>query len=128
MALNVLLVDDSDTTRRIITKALKMAQTPIGELHEAVNGEEALELLSRHWVDLVFADINMPVMDGVELVKRLKQDELLENLPVIIVSTEGSAQRISLLNELGVRAFIRKPFTPEMLQEVVNDVMGEKHG
>jgi two-component system chemotaxis response regulator CheY len=65
MALNVLLVDDSETVREIIAKTLQVAQVPVNELYMASNGREALDLMGEHWVDLVFSDINMPVMGGV---------------------------------------------------------------
>lgn len=123
MAYNVLLVDDSETTRAIIAKTLRLAGVPVGTLLEAGNGEEALELLSHEWVDLVFADLNMPVMDGMELVSRMSQDGLLANIPVVVVSTEGSERRMSELKLLGIKAYVRKPFTPEKLGRLVNELL-----
>ena len=76
-------------------------------------------------MDLVFADINMPVMGGVELVKRMKADEDMKSIPVVIVSTEGSATRINGLMESGVKAFLRKPFTPEGLKTIIDGIMGK---
>ena len=123
MAFNILLVDDSLTVRAVIAKALKLAGVDVGQLHEAANGAEALEVLDREWVDLVFADISMPVMDGEELVQRLADSGALAALPVVIVSSAGSEPRIQRLKELGVREFIHKPFTPEQIREVVDTVM-----
>ena len=74
MAYNILLVDDSATVRAIISKTLTMAGVETGQIFEAANGQEALELLGREWVDLVFADINMPVMGGVEMIEKMYQD------------------------------------------------------
>ena len=124
MALNILVVDDSDTVRAVIAKTLQLAGVPIGELFEAANGEEALQLLDDNWIDLVFADINMPVMNGVEMVDRMHKDGLLKTIPVVIVSTEGSTTRIDLLKAKGVSGYIRKPFTPELLRQVVDDLVG----
>jgi two-component system chemotaxis response regulator CheY len=124
MALNVLVVDDSETVRAIIARTLRLAEVPVGELYQASDGKQALEILHNNWVDLVFADINMPVMNGVELVERMSADGLLKTVPVIIVSTEGSAARIEQLKAKGVSAYVRKPFTPEILREAVRATTG----
>jgi len=124
MALNILIVDDSQTVRSVIAKTLRLAELPIGELLEASNGAEALELLGAHWVDLVFSDINMPVMGGMELIDRMRDDETHASTPVIVVSTEGSTTRIEELKAKNIDAYIRKPFSPEQLREVVDQVLG----
>ncbi len=128
MALNILVVDDSNTVRAVIAKTLKLTGVPINELLEAANGREALQILQDHWVDLIFSDINMPVMGGVEMIQQMKQDDVLKTIPVIVVSTEGSATRIEQLKAQGVRAYIRKPFTPELVRAVVLDIIGETDG
>lgn len=121
--LNVLVVDDSATVRAVIAKTLSLAEVPVNELHEAGNGKEALRILEDAWVDLIFSDINMPVMNGVEMIEQIKEDEVLRAIPIVIVSTEGSATRVEELKSKGVRAYIRKPFTPELVRGVVDDVM-----
>ena len=126
MAYNVLVVDDSATVRAVIRKTLDLAGVEVGEFHQAANGQEGLEALKGQWVDLVFADINMPVMTGIEMVERMAADGMLKSVPVIIVSTEGSATRIEQLKAKGVSAYIRKPFTPELLRGVVDEVMAGK--
>ncbi|MCC6695840.1 MAG: response regulator [Candidatus Hydrogenedentes bacterium] len=124
MALNILVVDDSETVRAIILKTLKMSGIALNAPLEASNGSEALALLKEQWVDLVLTDINMPEMGGVELIERMKDDEILKAIPVVVVSTEGSATRIEELKAKGVKAYIRKPFTPEQIREVVDEVLG----
>jgi len=124
MAFNILLVDDSLTVRKVIAKALDLANVDIGQLFEAGNGAEALEVLDKEWVDLVFADIMMPVMDGEEFVRKLNESGVIKELPVIVVSSAGSEPRVKRLKELGVRDYIQKPFTPEQIREVVDKVMG----
>jgi two-component system chemotaxis response regulator CheY len=124
MAFNILLVDDSLTVRKVIAKALDLAGVDIGQLFEASNGAEALEVLDREWVDLVFADIMMPVMDGEAFVQQLNATGAIADLPVVIVSSAGSEPRVQRLKELGVRDYIQKPFTPEQIREVVDTVMG----
>jgi two-component system, chemotaxis family, chemotaxis protein CheY len=124
MALNILIVDDSQIVRTVIAKSLDLANVPVKTLHQAGNGAEALQILVSHPVDLVFADINMPVMGGVEMVERMSRDDQLWSIPIVIVSTEGSATRVEGLKSMGVRAYLRKPFKPEAIRAVVDQVMG----
>ncbi len=127
MPYNILVVDDSQTVRAVIRKTLDLAGVDVGEIHEAGNGQEALDILRDNWLDLVFADINMPVMTGIEMVDRMSADGLLKTVPVVIVSTEGSATRVEQLKAKGVSAYIRKPFTPEIIREVVDEVLGARN-
>lgn len=125
MAYNILVVDDSETVRAVIAKAIEMSGVEVKTLLTAGNGQEALDILDRDWVDLVFADINMPVMGGVEMVRRMMADDGMKAIPVVIVSTEGSATRIKGLLDSGVKAFLRKPFTPEGLKATIDGIMGK---
>lgn len=124
MSLNILIVDDSEIVRRVIKKTLDIAEIPYTELHEAGNGREALDILNDKWIDLIFTDINMPVMGGVEMVNRLAEDDVLEDVPIVVVSTEGSKSRIDQLKKNGVSAYLRKPVTPEQLRDIVFDLIG----
>jgi two-component system chemotaxis response regulator CheY len=124
MAYNILIVDDSRTTRRVIAKTLDLAGVPVGDLYQAANGREALEVLHDHWVDVVFSDLNMPEMSGLEMIKRMAADEALSAVPVVVISTEGSSERIEELKRQGIRAYIRKPFQPEQIRDVVREVLG----
>lgn len=127
MALNVLIVDDSATVRAVIRKTLALAGIPVDTLHQASNGEEALKILEENPINLVFSDINMPGMSGVELVERMREEEQLRGIPVVVISTEGSKTRIEDLRQKGVRAYVRKPFTPEELKEIVEEITGGQH-
>lgn len=127
MALNILVVDDSEIVRAVIIKSLDLANVPVTEVYQAGNGRAALEILGRKWVDLVFADINMPVMTGMEMVEKMSQDGMLKTIPVVIVSTEGSATRVQDLEAKGVRAYIRKPFKPEDIRQVVDKLIEVPH-
>lgn len=124
MAFNILLVDDSATVRAVISKALTLAGVDINELYHAGNGQEALDVLEKDWVDLVFCDISMPVMDGEELVTAMNDNGMIQSIPVVIVSSAGSEPRVARLKEKGVKDYIQKPFTPERIREVVDQVMG----
>ncbi len=124
MAYNILIVDDSAIVRAVIGKTLRLAGVDVGQVFEAANGREALERIEKEWVDLVFADINMPVMNGMELVDELARRGMLRDLPVVMVSTERSVTRIEELKTKGVRAYLRKPFTPELIRDVVEKLLG----
>ena len=125
MSYNILIVDDSKTIRSVIKKTLDIADVPVGVLYEAENGKEALDVMNSNWIDLIFADINMPVMTGIEMIKKMSEDNTLDKTPVIIVSTDGSKTRIDELLELGVKAYLRKPINPEELRNIVKEVMGD---
>lgn len=124
MALNILVVDDSAVIRAVFSKTFKLVGIPVGELYQAANGKEALEILNENRVDLVFSDINMPVMGGVEMIEKMFDDGLFRTIPVVVISTEGSTTRIEQLKSKGISAYIRKPFTPELVRKVVDDIIG----
>jgi len=126
MALNILIVDDSAVTRAMVRKILGMSDVPLGEVVEAGNGQEGLDALETHWVDVVLADINMPVMNGEEMIDRIRTNPVHKDLPVIVVSTEGSQTRIERLISKGVK-FIHKPFNPETVREVIQEITGILH-
>ena len=126
MAYNILIVDDSSIIRQVIAKTLGLTKLETGEIWQAANGMEALEVIEKEWVDLVLVDINMPVMGGVEMIKKLKEKDMLQSIPVVIVSTEGSKTRIDELLGLGVRGYLRKPFSPEQLREAIETALEVK--
>ncbi len=124
MAYNILIVDDSLLARTFTEKALTLSGLKIERIRHAANGREALDLMAHDWVDIVLADINMPEMSGIELVQHMKKSEILSNIPVVIVSTERSLARRDELKEAGVQRYICKPFTPENLKQVIEEVLG----
>ncbi len=121
MSLNILIVDDSVTIRTVIAMAIGMSNAPVNEIQFAANGQEALNILGKSFVDLVLVDINMPVMNGVEMIDRMQAEDHLKSIPVVVVSTEGSSTRLEELKSKGVKAFIRKPFTPESIYRVIRE-------
>ena len=101
----VLVVDDSDVTRAMIIKTLDLARVPVSECLEAANGKEALELLENNWVDIVFADLNMPVMGGREMLRLMRTTPEFADIPVIVISSEHCDPGLaSALVGLGLRA------------------------
>lgn len=127
MALNILIVDDSKIVRRIVAKTLRLARIPIGELSQAGNGKEALEILAGQEIDLVVTDINMPVMGGIEMIEKMGRDDLMHSIPVIVISTEESRARIDQLNHGGIKAYLRKPVPPEQIRDVIGDIVEVNH-
>lgn len=131
MGINVLIVDDSKIIRGVIIKTLNLSGIEIGNIFEANNGKEALEVLKNNWVDLILTDINMPEMNGVEFIEKINEDEILRTIPIAIISTEGSQTRVEELKSKGVKAYLRKPFTPEALKGMIIDLLkleGDKDG
>jgi two-component system chemotaxis response regulator CheY len=127
MSFNILIVDDSAAMRSIINKTLRLSGLTLGEIHQAQNGVEALEVLEENWIDLALVDINMPIMDGETLINRVRDNPDTEDLAIIVVSTESSETRIEKLLEKSVQ-FIHKPFTPETLREKVCNLTGVEYG
>lgn len=126
MPLNVLLVDDSAVMRKMIARTLQLSGVPLGDVVPCGNGHQALDVLRTRTVDLALVDINMPVMDGEQLLDHLRADARTAALPVIIVSTESSALRVERLRDKGAH-FVHKPFTPEMLRDTIHSVTGLPH-
>lgn len=122
--LRMLVVDDSAVMRKVVTRSLQLSGLPLHEVEEARDGQEALDLVRKSWIDLVLCDVHMPVMNGAELVRRMRADPLTAALPVVIVSSDRSEGRIAELEGLGVRAYVRKPFQPEALGRVVREALG----
>jgi len=122
MALNILIVDDSKVMRAMVLKVLQMSGVQIDNKYEASNGKEGLEILSGNWIDLVFVDINMPVMNGEEMIEHMKANEETRDIPIIVISTEGSETRIARILEKGAD-FIRKPFSPEVIRDKIRSVI-----
>jgi two-component system chemotaxis response regulator CheY len=125
MPFKILIVDDSTPMRAVIKKIIKASGFDIGEFFEAATGREALDVLDGQWLDLVLSDYNMPDMDGLQMLKAMKENEMLKDIPVIMVSTEGSSRRIEEFIETGANAYIKKPFTPEQIRSHLNHLLGE---
>lgn len=128
MPLNVLIVDDSPAMRSFIRRALQMSGLEITQCLEASQGAEALSILRKNWIDIVLTDINMPEMNGEQLMRNVESDELLRSIPVIVVSTDASDQRIRQMYELGAKSYVRKPFAPETIRTEIERILETSHG
>jgi two-component system chemotaxis response regulator CheY len=121
--LDVLIVDDSVAIRKILQRVLRQTEIPIGNIIEAGDGREALELLKTQSVGLALLDINMPNMDGLELLGALRASEAWTNLPIIMVSTEGSQAKVLKALEMGASGYVRKPFNAEQIKEKLVEIL-----
>jgi two-component system chemotaxis response regulator CheY len=128
MELHVLIVDDSPAMRSFIRRVLEMSGLEVGLCLEASNGEEALRVLEGNWVDAVLTDINMPQMDGEELLRRMSEHAVFGSIPVLVVSTDRTEGRIQKMLTLGAKGYVTKPFAPETLREELENSLGVVHG
>ena len=117
MALDILIVDDSAAIRKILQRVLHQAEVPLGDVHEASDGREALERLESRQVGLILSDINMPNMDGIEMLREIKKREGLKDVPIVMITTEGSKAKVMEAVELGAAGYVRKPFTADQIKE-----------
>lgn len=117
----ILVTEDSAAMRGLIVSTLEAMDCY--EVVEAGNGFEALRLLPREKVDLVITDINMPDINGLELVNFCRSNPLYQNTPMIIISTEGSERDREKGLALGADAYLVKPFRPEQLQQLVRRLL-----
>ena len=124
MAFRILIVDDSAAMRGFVRRVIELSGFEADVFLEAGDGKEALALLNANWVDVVLTDINMPNMNGEELLRSMAADETLRTVPVIVVSTDGTDLRRSRMLELGACGYVRKPFTPEELRAKLEEVLG----
>jgi two-component system chemotaxis response regulator CheY len=115
----ILLVDDSATTRAMIKRVIDMAELPVGDIYEAENGQAALDQMQAHDVSLVLADLNMPGMDGMEMIKCMRADERLRPIPVVVISAQPDEDRILELKRHGVTDYLPKPFTAEAVRDLI---------
>jgi two-component system chemotaxis response regulator CheY len=118
MPYRILIVDDSRVMREMIQRTVKLSGIEVQSIEQAADGRQALEKMRAQPFDLVLLDINMPVMDGEQVLAQIRADANLRHIPVIIASTESSDTRIRRLRLMGAE-FIHKPFRPEDLATLV---------
>lgn len=115
--MNVLIVDDSAAIRKILQRVLAQAKVPIAQCFEAGDGVEALEVMKAHPVGLVLSDINMPNMDGLQLLSQVRAADQWKSIPFVMITTEGSHAKVLEAVQLGASGYVRKPFTPDQIKE-----------
>jgi two-component system, chemotaxis family, chemotaxis protein CheY len=115
--LDVLIVDDSAAIRKILQRVLRQTEIPIGTVYEAGDGVEALATLRQQSIGLVLSDINMPNMDGLEFLTKMRAEQMWKGIPVLMVSTEGTQAKVLEAVERGASGYVRKPFTAEQIKD-----------
>jgi two-component system, chemotaxis family, chemotaxis protein CheY len=119
----VLVVDDSAAIRKILQRVLRQTGMAINTIHEAGDGQEALELLRSRRVDLVLTDINMPRMDGLELLAAIKGSSDWASVPVVMITTEGGETKVAEAVRLGAAGYVRKPFTADQIKDKLTGLL-----
>jgi len=123
MGKTVLIVDDSNTMRKIVSRALRQAGIDFSEILEASDGQEALDVLAKNKVDIVLSDINMPNMTGLEFLKAKAENAAIKDIPVVMISTETGADIIDQAKALGAKGAVKKPFTPDLIKETLGPLL-----
>jgi two-component system chemotaxis response regulator CheY len=112
----LLIVDDSAAIRKILLRVLQQTEIPMGSVFEAADGRQALEILQQNKVGLILSDINMPNMDGIELLRAVRSKTEWRDVPMIMITTEGSQAKVAEAAELGATSYVRKPFTVDQMR------------
>lgn len=123
MELRALVIDDSPVMRQVICRSLRLSGLAFSECVEASNGEQALELLHQQPVDVILCDINMPQMDGEQLLEKIEKDPKLSSIPVLIVTADATAPRVQRMLGLGAQGYLLKPFSPERLRSEIRRIL-----
>jgi two-component system chemotaxis response regulator CheY len=118
---NILIVDDSSTMRKIISRSLRQAGLTVDDIYEAGDGIEGLNALAGNKVDLILSDINMPNMDGLEFIKAVRANG--NSVPIVMITTEGGEDIIKEALNNGASDSIKKPFTPDQLNEKLGGLL-----
>jgi two-component system chemotaxis response regulator CheY len=117
MEADVLVVDDSAAIRKILQRVLRQTGMAIRTIFEAGDGQQALDVIKDQAVRLVLTDINMPKMDGLQLLKALKGSPEWRSIPVVMITTEGGEAKVAEAVKLGASGYVRKPFTADQIKE-----------
>jgi two-component system chemotaxis response regulator CheY len=123
MLANVLIVDDSATIRKMLARVLRQNEVIRGSIFEAGDGVQALEVLENHPVSLVLSDINMPNMDGLEFLKRMRAKGDWAKIPVVMITTEGSEETMLEAMQAGASAYVQKPFTANQIKKKLSSLL-----
>lgn len=121
--LDVLIVDNSAAIRKILQRVLRQADLRLGEIREAGDGAEAVEILRGRTFGLILSEINMPQMDGLQLLARIKEMDHLRNVPVLMITTEGGQGNVIKAVQLGATGYVRKPFSADQIREKLAGVL-----
>jgi two-component system chemotaxis response regulator CheY len=122
---NLLIVDDSTAIRKILLRVLSQTGLSLGQVLEAGDGREALKLMEGHEISLVLTDINMPNMDGLELLRALRSSPKWSTVPVVMITTEGGQAKVQEAVGLGATSYVRKPFSADLLRDKLASLLSK---
>jgi two-component system chemotaxis response regulator CheY len=125
MESDVLVVDDSAAIRKILQRVLRQTGMAIRTIYEAGDGQEALELLGNQKISLVLTDINMPKMDGLQLLAAIKASDAWRGMAVVMITTEGGEAKVGEAVRLGAAGYVRKPFTADQIKEKLAGILDQ---
>jgi two-component system chemotaxis response regulator CheY len=125
-SIRLLIVDDSRFMRKVVERALLLADFHLKRVFEAGNGIEALTILAKNPVDLILCDINMPGMDGLEFLKRRTKIENAKGVPVVMITSESSEADVAQALSFGACGYIRKPFTPGEIRDQILPILARE--
>ncbi len=123
MPKTVLIVDDSAMMRKIVIKNLKECGYDV-QVAEAGDGKEGLQRFASGGIDLVLSDWNMPNMDGLSMVREIRKLDPEKKVPIVMITTEGSADKVKDAVLAGANNYLAKPFTPERFKEKLGKILG----
>ena len=121
--ISVLIVDDSSVMRKIVERSLRQAGLDLEKVMEADNGVEALSFVQENDIDLILSDVNMPKMDGIEFLRQIQGIEKAKSIPVLMITTEGSEQKVMEAISLGAKGYIRKPFSADQVRQQLSELL-----
>ncbi|HEV2418357.1 MAG TPA: response regulator [Terriglobia bacterium] len=121
--ISVLIVDDSSVMRKIIERSLRQAGLELEKVIEADNGADALTMVEANAIDLIFSDVNMPEMNGLEFLRQVQGIEKAKGIPILMITTDGSEQKVVEAITLGAKGYIRKPFSADQVRAQVAQLL-----
>lgn len=127
MSYTYLIVDISATVRALIKRSIRQSEMGVSKFLEAATGEETMDLLRDHPVDLVLIDPRIPDMDGLELIGRILAEPDSRGIPVVVMATRPDPRKMEVLRRRGVKAHLRKPFSPQTFRTVVQQILEPTH-
>ena len=123
MGKKVLIIDDSNTMRKIISRSLRQAGLEFETILEAGDGQIALDMLNQEKPDIILSDINMPNMNGIEFLKEKAANDSIKDIPVVMITTESGNDILNEAMTLGAKGSIKKPFTPDQVQSTLGSLV-----
>jgi two-component system, chemotaxis family, chemotaxis protein CheY len=123
MPYNLLIVDDSRSLRKVLIKTIRMSHLGETTFFQAGNGKEALEVLSQEWIDIIFTDINMPIMDGYVFIEEVRKNPVFQNTPILVITSEIRKEELEANVGDKVSGILSKPFRPEEIRDYLINLL-----